>query len=95
MPRCEDYPCCGHDRCPGRDENGEEIWTCTECGCDLPAKARSSICADCQSAIRKEMEAGYDRSERDDDLKGQFEVMAEAADRYNEVVPLLNKGKKS
>ena len=27
------------------------------------------------------------------DLEEQFQVMAKAADRYNEVVPLLNKGK--
>jgi len=69
MPRCEDYPCCGHapGECPGHDEDGEEIWYCTECGGELPHGARSSICAECQSEIRKEMEEGYDRSERDDD----------------------------
>lgn len=57
MPKCEDWPCCGHgNHCPHHDENGEEIWTCTECGCKLPKKARSSICIKCQNDLYMRME---------------------------------------
>ena len=50
MPRCEDFPCCGHEPgdCPSRRRDGSEVWTCVECGKKLPRKATSSICAKCQ-----------------------------------------------
>lgn len=58
MPRCIDYPCCGHSDgdCPRIDKDGNEAYTCVCCGVDLEAKARSSICNRClkQDAIWSE-----------------------------------------
>jgi len=53
MARCEDYPCCGHEAgdCPRVDSAGRERFRCVGgCGKELPAGARSSICARCQRA---------------------------------------------
>ncbi len=52
MPRCEDYPCCGHGPestggdgggCP--DEDGR--FNCVLCGRKLEKGARSSVCTPC------------------------------------------------
>ena len=50
MPRCEDFPCCGHAQgdCPRIDSHGRAHFTCVECGKELPARASSSICVRCQ-----------------------------------------------
>ncbi len=56
MPRCEDYPCCGHGPVPQGDGGGcpDSIgrFNCTECGRLLPRKATSSICKKCQKSMR-------------------------------------------
>lgn len=60
MPRCEDFPCCGHGTtesgspdCPRIRKDGTEVWTCVECGKELPRKATSSICERCQRRLRR------------------------------------------
>jgi hypothetical protein len=64
MPRCEDYPCCGHESgdCPRIDANGNERWRCVGgCGKELPRNARSSICVSCQRRMaRREDDGDYD-----------------------------------
>ncbi len=77
MPRCEDFPCCGHGPvstggdgggCP--DASGR--FKCVTCGKRLPKTATSSICPKCQRDrarmsdeerdYRDEMQDLYDRS---------------------------------
>lgn len=56
MPRCEDYPCCGHtpgDPCPDRDRQGRIVPRCCECGKRLPRNASSSICRRCMAAAHR------------------------------------------
>lgn len=51
MPRCEDYPCCGHVEpdgssfCP--DERGR--FPCATCGRLLAAGAPSAVCKSCMA----------------------------------------------
>ena len=49
MPRCEDFPCCGHEPgdCPSTDSKGRARYRCVECGKRLAANAASSICSPC------------------------------------------------
>lgn len=63
MPRCEDYPCCGHtpgDPCPTRDRSGNIVARCVECGGRLKRGARSSICDGCMSAALDREASGLD-----------------------------------
>jgi hypothetical protein len=66
MPRCEDYPCCGHGPastggdgggCP--DEDGR--YKCVLCQATLEKGARSSICARCLKSPRQ-MSGEFDDS---------------------------------
>jgi hypothetical protein len=61
MP-CEDYPCCGHEAgdCPTHDAQGNERWTCTECGRRLPLHASSSICNKCRRRLERRWDEGMD-----------------------------------
>lgn len=58
MPRCEDYPCCGHEEngCP--DSNGQ--FPCATCGRKLPKNSTSSLCKKCL----KRMDDDPDRDDR-------------------------------
>lgn len=49
MPRCEDFPCCGHEPgcCPDYDESGRQLNMRCVCGAKLPLNARYSICDGC------------------------------------------------
>jgi hypothetical protein len=49
MPRCEDYPCCGHEAgcCPNYDRTGKQTDMVCTCGARLPITARYSICETC------------------------------------------------
>lgn len=62
MPRCEDYPCCGHtpdDPCPERNKRGEIVGRCVECGGRLKKGFRSSICDKCQRRMASMEREGY------------------------------------
>src|SRR5512137_1956055 len=52
MSYCEDYPCCGHEAggCPRTNDDGEQVFPCASCGCDLPVHNRSALCDSCLSA---------------------------------------------
>lgn len=63
MPRCEDYPCCGHGPPPLGDGGGcpdeDGCFNCVECGRKLPREASSSLCGECQDEIRNhDMDCG-------------------------------------
>jgi len=62
MPRCEDYPCCGHEAgdCPSHRADGSEVWTCVECRKKLPRNARSSICNSCMRKAERRAANGED-----------------------------------
>jgi hypothetical protein len=45
MPRCEDFPCCGHESGDCPDSQGR--MTCVECGKKLAKNVSSSICVAC------------------------------------------------
>lgn len=52
MPRCEDYPCCGHE--PGECPDSDGRMRCVECRDRLPKNALSSICAKCQRRMNSD-----------------------------------------
>jgi hypothetical protein len=46
MPRCEDFPCCGHEDAGCPDEKGR--FPCVSCGNRIPRNARSqTLCSPC------------------------------------------------
>ena len=49
MPRCEDFPCCGHEAgcCPNYDHHGKQTDMVCVCGARLPVNNRSSLCNTC------------------------------------------------
>lgn len=51
MPRCEDYPCCGHE--PNGCPDSQGRFPCVECGRKLPKHATSSICPSCMKAAHR------------------------------------------
>ena len=54
MPRCEDWPCCGHEAncCPNYEAGKQTNMVCT-CGQRLAVTSRYSICAKCLAAADK------------------------------------------
>ena len=62
MPRCEDYPCCGHGPEPYGDGGGcpdsEGRFNCVECGRRMPRGATSAICGTCR--VRYETDRDYE-----------------------------------
>ncbi len=71
MPRCEDYPCCGHGPPPLGDDGGcpdeQGRFDCVTCGCKLPKRASSSICNRCMT----------ERQARDPDEQDYLDQMDE------------------
>ncbi len=61
MPRCEDYPCCGHE--PGDCPDSQGRFTCVTCGKKLRKNAPSSICAACVRRLHRA--DGYDYSDHE------------------------------
>jgi len=63
MPRCEDYPCCGHELgcCPETDPDTGEVlsMTCT-CGAKVPLGSRFSICEGCLNSPDPDDPYDYD-----------------------------------
>jgi hypothetical protein len=49
MPRCEDFPCCGHEAgcCPTFNDAGEQMDMVCVCGTRLPVDRRYSLCDTC------------------------------------------------
>ncbi len=68
MPRCEDFPCCGHEAgcCPSFDESGRQTDMVCTCGARLPVNSRFSICDGCM--YEGDDERFYDPGEYLDDL---------------------------
>lgn len=61
MPRCEDYPCCGHESGDCPDSSGR--MTCVECDKKLAKNASSSICASCLKRMsRRDYGGDFDYS---------------------------------
>lgn len=63
MPRCEDFPCCGHELgcCPDRDpETGRQLNMICVCGAKLPITARYSICDGCMRSPDDGFEYDFD-----------------------------------
>ena len=61
MPRCEDYPCCGHElnSCPDFDpDTGAQLDMKCVCGASVPLTSRYSICEGCMDRMTEEQ--GYD-----------------------------------
>ncbi len=65
MPRCEDYPCCGHGPPPMGDGGGcpdeEGRFNCVLCGRKLPRGASSAICG--EGPCRRPSEGDFDIQE--------------------------------
>jgi hypothetical protein len=59
MPRCEDYPCCGHEEggCP--DSDG--AFFCAVCSRKMPKNWASAVCSRCHGDWRRQRqeEANY------------------------------------
>lgn len=53
MPRCEDYPCCGHG--DGECPNEDGTYNCSRCGRRL-LDLNSSLCSNCLSKMYDAME---------------------------------------
>lgn len=82
-PRCEDFPCCGHELgcCPRYDEEtGEQLDMVCVCGARLPANSRFSICAGCMRDPDEYEPEDYESDKDDDD---EFEDYVDAD--YEEV----------
>lgn len=59
MPRCEDYPCCGHE--PGDCPDSSGRMRCVGgCGRRLPKNATSSICRLCMRRAQARAANGED-----------------------------------
>jgi hypothetical protein len=71
MPRCQDFPCCGHEPgcCPSFDESGRQLDMVCTCGKRLPVDNPVSICNTCLRAEDGWIdEEAYDEEEaRDED----------------------------
>lgn len=60
MARCEDFPCCNHERgcCPDYDpDTGEQLNMKCTCGATVPLSSRSSLCESCLNPGRARMRA--------------------------------------
>jgi hypothetical protein len=62
MARCEDFPCCGHERgcCPNYDGAGNQLDMVCVCGARLPVTSQFSVCETCLMRSMDYDEAGVD-----------------------------------
>ena len=58
MPRCEDYPCCGHEAGDCPDSKGR--MKCVDCGKRLSKAATSSICSSCLKRMNRRGQSDLD-----------------------------------
>lgn len=74
MPRCEDYPCCGHGPPPLGDGGGcpdsEGRFNCVLCHGKLAKGATSAICNRCRTR-RSRMDP--DDLEYEDEMRDRYE----------------------
>ncbi len=56
MPRCEDYPCCGHE--DGGCPNADGSFNCASCGRKLPKNSASAVCVKCHRRWERQMREG-------------------------------------
>ena len=56
MPRCEDYPCCGHE--DGGCPNTDGTFNCCECGGKLKKNASSALCDKCTRRLHRRIADG-------------------------------------
>jgi len=79
MPRCEDYPCCGHGPastggdgggCP--DERGR--FRCVLCGHRMRSGATSAICSGCHKRAAKRAARGEEPFPDSDGDRGDYEA---------------------
>lgn len=85
MPRCEDFPCCGHEPgcCPNFDESGRQTDMVCTCGARLPVTSRYSICDACLEAGDEDFEdfgPDFEDDGQPDDLQENEDF--EQADEY-------------
>ncbi len=62
MPRCIDYPCCGHEDggCPNTDGS----FNCACCGKKLPKNSESAVCVACHRRQQRRWDEGdWERSD--------------------------------
>jgi hypothetical protein len=70
MPRCEDYPCCGHENgaCPRIAANGREVYRCSNgCGRELTGRTRTAGSSICRACTKRLLRQWSDGSELDHD----------------------------
>lgn len=64
MPRCEDYPCCGHGPAPLGDGGGcpdeRGRFRCVLCGKRMRRGITSAICGACHARARRRYARGED-----------------------------------
>lgn len=77
MPRCEDFPCCGHELgcCPSYDNTGRQLDMVCTCGAQLPVSNRYSICDTClkNGWSEEEMWEHEDHYQEEEDYRRQEE----------------------
>jgi len=85
MPRCEDFPCCGHELgcCPDFDEAGRQLNMKCVCGATVPLGG-SSLCQSCLSRDEdgnlldddgfNDRSPEYDDDDDDDDFDNDDEI---------------------
>ena len=61
MPRCEDFPCCGHE--PGDCPTADGRFRCVECGKLLPKNATSSMHPRCAMRYLEQADDYYQERE--------------------------------
>ena len=61
MPRCEDFPCCGHELgcCPDFDESGRQLNMKCTCGATVPLTSRYSICEGCMQRMQESWDGDW------------------------------------
>lgn len=66
MARCEDFPCCGHERgcCPDYDDAGRQLNMKCVCGATVPLSSKTSLCPACLRGDDPDDDMGPDEAYR-------------------------------
>jgi hypothetical protein len=86
MPRCEDFPCCGHEAgcCPNFDDAGNQTDMVCTCGARLPVTNRYSICDACMRSAEMDGDEGFDDRDFDDEPDHGEQLENEEFERADE-----------